>query len=287
MNTSNNEQIISYFIEEAKEHLSTLEKGLLELSLVVKDTERLNEMFRAAHSMKGGAAMLALSSIQKTAHRLEDSFKFLQENKISVDQNLESLFFGLYDVLVKLVERLEQSPFRLPENEAEAIVKEAEPTFVELQNYLSQLLTDEVVTPSVNLGSKAKDILKQMLQLFQQQDTPGNRQELQQLGDRLSQLAPDTESWNLLLTTAKTAIANPKHSYAILAPVIIQELKQGSDLLELDRSEQIAPSPNLRQLANAKLPQILVIVEPKSVAATLRQVFNQQQLSQLVQLLNK
>lgn len=287
MNTSNNEQILAYFIEEAKEHLSTLEKGILELSSVANEPERLNEMFRAAHSMKGGAAMLALGSIQKTAHRLEDSFKFLQEHKISVDQNLESLFFGLYDVLDKLVKRLGQTPFRLPESEAEAIVKEAEPTFVRLQNYLNQLLPDEAPTPSVNLGLKAKEILKQMLQLFQQPETPASRQELQQLCDDLSQLAPNTEGWKLLLTTAKKAITNPKHSYSNLAPVIIEELKQGSDFLEIDRSEQIAPSANFQQLAEDKLPQILVIVEPKAVAASLRQVFNQQQLSQLVQLLNK
>jgi type IV pili sensor histidine kinase/response regulator len=84
------QRILGYFIEEAKEHLETLERGILELSSVMEDTERVNEMFRAAHSIKGGAAMLGYSSIQKIAHRLEDAFKILKENRVVVDQKLES-----------------------------------------------------------------------------------------------------------------------------------------------------------------------------------------------------
>ncbi|CCQ55834.1 Signal transduction histidine kinase CheA [Crocosphaera watsonii WH 0005] len=54
------QKILGYFIEEAKEHLETLETGLLELSAVVEDQERLNEMFRAAHSIKGGSRHVRL-----------------------------------------------------------------------------------------------------------------------------------------------------------------------------------------------------------------------------------
>ena len=57
------QKILGYFIEEAKEHLETLERGILDLSAVIEDQERVNEMFRAAHSVKGGAAMLGYSGI--------------------------------------------------------------------------------------------------------------------------------------------------------------------------------------------------------------------------------
>ncbi|WP_339367278.1 Hpt domain-containing protein, partial [Picosynechococcus sp. PCC 7002] len=56
MDAASQQKILGYFIEEAKEHLETLEQGILELSEVVDDTERVNELFRAAHSVKGGAA---------------------------------------------------------------------------------------------------------------------------------------------------------------------------------------------------------------------------------------
>ena len=132
------QKILGYFIEEAQEHLETLKRGILDLSQVVQDPEQVNEMFRAAHSIKGGAAMLGYSSIQKTAHRLEGSFKILKESPIAVDQKLKSLFLKGYDVLQDLVEKL-QSPMGLQPDEADAIVDGAGHQFEELQNYLTYL----------------------------------------------------------------------------------------------------------------------------------------------------
>ena len=63
MDSANTQKILGYFIEEAKEHLETLEKGIVDLANMANDTEQINEMFRAAHSVKGGAAMLGLSLI--------------------------------------------------------------------------------------------------------------------------------------------------------------------------------------------------------------------------------
>ncbi|MEY4519711.1 MAG: hypothetical protein RLZZ499_2311 [Cyanobacteriota bacterium] len=52
MDTANQQRILGYFIEEAKEHLQTLEQGILQLATSVQDTETVNEMFRAAHSVR-------------------------------------------------------------------------------------------------------------------------------------------------------------------------------------------------------------------------------------------
>ncbi|MFN7555502.1 MAG: histidine kinase, partial [Microcystis sp.] len=51
--------------------------------------------------------------------------------------------------------------------------------------------------------------------------------------------------------------------------------------------EEITVSQELQLLATAKLPQILIPLEPELVASTLLQMFNRQQVSQLVQLLQK
>ncbi|WP_013323374.1 Hpt domain-containing protein [Gloeothece verrucosa] len=286
-----NSKILEYFIIEANEHLETLEKGILDLSNMANDSEEVNEMFRAAHSIKGGAAMLGYGSIQKTAHRLEDAFKILRENYVQVDQKLESLFLKAYDILQALVEKL-QSPFGLQDDEANALVQQGEPMFNELQSYLNQLLNPNAKgttviaeTAVVNPSSQIKELLRQMLQLFKQEATAESRQRLEKLVSSLSKVAPNDSGWQQLVNLSQKAIANPKHSYPTLAPVIIKELKRGSDLLELGQSQNIAPTFELEQLANAKLPQILVSLEPQSVAKTLMKVFNKQQLSQLVQIL--
>jgi chemotaxis protein histidine kinase CheA len=166
VDAGNQQRILGYFIEEAKEHLDTLEKGLLDLRSVVQDSERVNEMFRAAHSVKGGAAMLGFSSIQKTAHRLEDSFKILKETEVKVDEKLETLFLLACDTLKDLLEQL-QGPFGLREEEAERIMQEAEPNFVKLQNYLDRLVngTPEPATATAPTpaGNKAQPSLPRIL----------------------------------------------------------------------------------------------------------------------------
>lgn len=295
MDAAASDKILGYFIEEAKEHLETLEKGILELSTVVNDSERINELFRAAHSLKGGAAMLNLSSIQKTSHRLEDAFKILRDGEANVDQRLESLFWDGYDVLQDLIERL-QSALGLQEDEAEAILKEAEPTFIELQQYLEQQKSDQKSTPKkaaeAQVSSDSEQdweqiipSLQQMLAIFKQTPNPQNRQELQTICQEMEKFAPETPGWQKLLKTASQAIANPKHSYQLLAPVVIKELKQGADSLSLGETESIAPTLGLVKLAEAKSPQILVTVEPQAAASLLLRVFNQNQVSELVKIL--
>jgi len=302
LDTTSQQRLLGYFIEEAKEHLDTLEKGILELSAVMQDTERVNELFRAAHSIKGGAAMLGYNSIQKVAHRLEDAFKILKENSLEVDQKLESLFLNGYDVLQDLVKRLE-SAMELPDNEVAGIMQDAEPNFAQLQSYLQEALSGggkpaavealaavaapaaaSVSTP-INITEQVKGQLRQMLQLFKQKSTPETRHKLQQICGVLGQLAPQEQGWQTLTQKSSQAISNQKHSYRVLAPVIIKELKQANDYLELGKGDLVAPSQSLQQLAGASLPQVLVTVEPQKAANTLIAAFNKQQLSQLIQLL--
>ncbi|MGB3692528.1 MAG: Hpt domain-containing protein [Spirulinaceae cyanobacterium] len=291
MDAGSHQKIVGYFIEEAKEHLETIEQAMSDLSSVIGEPERINELFRAAHSVKGGAAMLGFTSVQKTAHKLEDAFKILKEHDINVDRKLEGLFFKGYDTLQDLIDRL-QRPFGLPDDEAEQILQEAQPTFNELQAHLDVLVKGGVPEQaaasspsSPNIASQAKPLLLEMLELFKQKATPQSRQKLQQICTQLGKLAPQAPNWQTLLKIAKAAIANPKHSYRTLAPAIIKELKQGSDLLQLEKSDQITTSQSLQQLAKAKKPQILIPVEPKAAAQTLLKAFNQQQVSQIVQLL--
>ncbi|MGC1392814.1 MAG: Hpt domain-containing protein, partial [Coleofasciculaceae cyanobacterium] len=221
MDAGSQQRILGYFIEEAKEHLDTLEKGILELRAVVKDPERVNEMFRAAHSVKGGSAMLGFESIQKTAHRLEDSFKILKENEIKVDRKLETLFLRSYDTLKDLIEQL-QGPFGLREDEAAKTMLAAEPNFVQLQAYLNSIVggsdaaTPAAATPapsqinlSPNFTAQVMEVLKQMLQLFKQEDTPANRQKFQLHCKRLMQLGTGIKPWQELVQVAYKAIANP------------------------------------------------------------------------------
>ena len=305
MDTASQQRILGYFIEEAKEHLQTLEQGILNLSTSAQDAEMVNEMFRAAHSVKGGAAMLGYSSIQKTAHRLEDSFKILKDNPIDVDQKLEALFLAGCDHLQDLIDRLENSPDFSDEDAIETLEK-AESNFSILQNYLEALLSGGSAADApatVNIAEQVTATLKQMLQLFKQADSPANRQQLQQLSQSLSALAPEQEAWQQFTTIATKAISNRKYPYKTIAQIVIREIKQAGDNLDQGKINAIVPSKNLQQLAatapatvpatvpapaaSTPVAQISIPKDPVAAANALKQAFNSSELAQIIKILSR
>ncbi|MGI0491811.1 Hpt domain-containing protein [Alkalinema pantanalense CENA528] len=255
MQSTKQQQILGYFIEEAKEHLDTIEQGLLNLQSTMADSEEMNQLFRAAHSVKGGAAMLGFDSIQKIAHHLEDYFKILKENPVKIDRKLEDHFLKGFDALKALVEAL-QSPFGLRPEDADRALRDSTPAFAELGKHLNGLIKAETAAaPTSNLPANAaaqvNNILKLMLQLFKQGDTPKGRQQLMTLCVKLAQLDKTSQPWVLTMQTAQRAIANPNASFAHLAPLIIKELKQASDLWLTGRASEILPSHALQRFVGA------------------------------------
>ncbi|WP_019509476.1 Hpt domain-containing protein [Pleurocapsa sp. PCC 7319] len=290
MDTANQQRILGYFIEEAKEHLQTLEQGILQLSTAVRDAETVNEMFRAAHSVKGGAAMLGYTSIQKTAHRLEDSFKILKDNPVDVDHKLETLFLNGYDHLQDLIERLESSA-DFSDNDAVEILQQAESNFALLDQYLQQLLSGGG-SDSVSISQQVTTILKQMLQLFKQPDSPESRQKLHISCQHLSEIAPEETNWQQLVTTTQKAITNKKYPYGTIAKVVIQEIKQAGDYLNSGQIDKLVPSRNLQQLAatavetsGAISATVTIPTDPQGAALALIKTFNKQQISQIFQII--
>jgi chemotaxis protein histidine kinase CheA len=322
----NKQQIIHYFIEEAQEHLETVEQGLLDLAEVISDAERVNEMFRAAHSIKGGAAMLGFEGIQATAHKLEDCFKILRDHPVPIDQKLESLFLGGYDALKALVEELANSPTLSMRPEVVAsVLSGSAANFVALEEYLEEMLNINthdtanrepavaaatvgrgiaVMAPPINIVAIVTTTLQQMLGLFKQGDNPANRQQLVGIAQSLSSIRPDAGNWQALIRTTAQAIANPHNTYNAVAPLVIRELKQAGDFLAAERDREIVVSVGLQQAISTAAPaapiapavptptapavaQITIPVDVRGAAQGILQNFNRQQVTELVVLLHR
>ncbi len=264
------QRILGYFIEEATDHLNTIEQGLLNLQSTLNDPDLINEVFRAAHSIKGGAAMLGLSSIQRTSHRLEDCFKVLKDNPVKIDQKLESLFLGVSDTLKALLEHL-SGPFGLTEETADTLMAEAEPVFGWLNEHLDKLVkkslgenpttdakTGPVKTQKVpsadqnnsQLQAEVLNKLRQILQLFKQPATPENRQSIVECTDYLAELGDNRNlaCWSNLCRAATRAIANQENTYLTLAKIVITEIKQALELVLANRESEIVLSEKLNSL---------------------------------------
>ncbi|MBW4468829.1 MAG: response regulator [Stenomitos rutilans HA7619-LM2] len=273
MQPEQQQRIMGYFIEEAKDHLNTIEQGLLNLQSTIEDQEMVNELFRAAHSVKGGAAMLGLNSIQQVSHRLEDYFKILKESPVKVDQKLESLFLQVFDALQELVGQL-QGPFGLTDETANTTVAGVEPVFGELENHLNVLasgaapassLADRPIAATQLAASAAQQDsafislfqneiplrLREMLQLFKQSELDAaNRQQLQDLCRQLIGIGEqfNLSNWCQLLEQAHAAIGHPENAYRALAPIVIRDIKRAQEQVLSGRAADIEPCPQLQAL---------------------------------------
>ena len=102
-------EIQMQFLEEATDYLNTLEGILLEIDTSKRiELEHINAAMRAAHSIKGGAAMMGFRVLSDLAHKLEDAFKVLktQKDSLELDTHLQSLLLSSVDWLRQIVELL-------------------------------------------------------------------------------------------------------------------------------------------------------------------------------------
>ena len=99
-------ELIGIFRLESSEHLTSIKKGLP----VLLDTSDSNdwsmtieEVFRAAHSLKGAARTVGLVDIESISLKLEKAFSFLKNNKHSITEELESKLNMIVDELDILI----------------------------------------------------------------------------------------------------------------------------------------------------------------------------------------
>ncbi|MFG6158711.1 chemotaxis protein CheA [Halomonas sp. 1390] len=87
------------FFEEAEELLADMERHLLEIDLEAPDAEQLNAIFRAAHSIKGGAGTFGFDVLQKTTHLFENLLDHTRRGELTLRRDIVDTFLETKDML--------------------------------------------------------------------------------------------------------------------------------------------------------------------------------------------
>jgi chemosensory pili system protein ChpA (sensor histidine kinase/response regulator) len=93
------QEVRLHFLSEAQEYLDTIEAGLIGIGTHGIDRQEMDAVLRAAHSIKGGAAMMGFNNLASVAHRLEDFFKVLKVGRVEVDGDVERYLLWSVDRL--------------------------------------------------------------------------------------------------------------------------------------------------------------------------------------------
>ncbi|MGM8211733.1 chemotaxis protein CheW [Virgibacillus sp. W0430] len=99
-------QYLDVFIDESTEHLDTLYQQLLNLEKNPTDKSIIEEIFRAAHTLKGMSATMGYSDLANLTHILENVFDGIRYDKINVHTNMMDTMFDAVDHLNAMVENV-------------------------------------------------------------------------------------------------------------------------------------------------------------------------------------
>ena len=91
------------FFQECEEQLAELEAGLILMESGTADAETVNAVFRAVHSIKGGAGIFALNPLIRFAHVFETTLSVVRDGKLEMTPDVMTIFIRAADVLADLV----------------------------------------------------------------------------------------------------------------------------------------------------------------------------------------
>jgi len=97
-------QFYQVFFEESAEHLATMEGLLLELDIENPDSEQLNAIFRAAHSIKGSAGTFGFTDLAETTHILENLLDRIRKHELGLRADMVDAFLESGDLLREMLE---------------------------------------------------------------------------------------------------------------------------------------------------------------------------------------
>lgn len=95
--------LLKDFFEEAFDMLDRLEQNILILDKDRNNTDAIQEIFRAVHTLKGSAGAVELFDTQKYAHRFEDLLDLIRNNQIKVDDKTIDILLKGIDILKELI----------------------------------------------------------------------------------------------------------------------------------------------------------------------------------------
>ena len=105
------DETLQMYVEEAKEHLEDIESDLLQMEQdgANVDEELVNKVFRAAHSMKGGAGFMGLNVIKELAHKIENNLDLVRNGELTPTSEVVNILLSAFDRLRELVDSIEES----------------------------------------------------------------------------------------------------------------------------------------------------------------------------------
>lgn len=250
-------QVRLQFLEEAGEYLDSIESGLIGLGSNQVSPQQIDGILRAAHSIKGGAAMMGFQSLSHLAHRLEDFFKVVKVGKQKVvDSNLETLFLSTVDFFRQIIVVNRQQK----EVDQQWIETTVNPVFEQLHHRLGDPQPEDAAALlSAEMGedmstlifeTEVEELLSQLENSLENLDPENLLEELNIAAQELSGLGEMLEL-NAFSSLSQSVIAQVEASpnqVTDIAQAAIQEWRRSQALVLVGQTEVLPESLEVNEI---------------------------------------
>jgi two-component system chemotaxis sensor kinase CheA len=105
------DETLQMYVEESLDHLSSIENDLLSIEKVGADIdeELVNNVFRAAHSIKGGAGFMGLANIKELSHKIENVLGLIRSREIVPQSKIINILLKAFDTLKNMINSVGRS----------------------------------------------------------------------------------------------------------------------------------------------------------------------------------
>jgi two-component system chemotaxis sensor kinase CheA len=123
-----NDETLQMYVEESQEHLADIENDLLAIEQGGADIDEklVNKVFRAAHSIKGGAGFMGLTNIKELSHKIENVLGMVRSREMVPNPEVVNILLLASDALTNLISNVVESNDMDVSEHIEALVRLAE-----------------------------------------------------------------------------------------------------------------------------------------------------------------
>jgi chemotaxis family two-component system sensor histidine kinase/response regulator PixL len=258
------------FLGEAQEYFNDLESGLLGLGSHGVSRQDIDGLLRAAHSIKGGAAMMGFQALSSIAHRLEDFFKVLKTGgSHALDDQLEELFLTSVDRLRHIAQWNRQGVKIEPtwlEEQVNPIIDRlyerlGDPQPEDAVNLLSEEAEEDMVI--LMFQTEVDGCLQRLESVLENPQQPCLREEFLIAAQELEGLGQMLElpAFSALCQSIAQGIEDYPQDLPTVANLALQEWRRSHAMVMIGQREMIPTQLNLSHIFPTPSPETLLNLE--------------------------
>ena len=95
----NNEELLKDFFSEAEQQVEILESSVLVIEQNPEDKDAVDEIFRAAHTLKGGAATVEMTELSQFTHAVEDLLDAIRSGSVQISEDTVDILLKSIDII--------------------------------------------------------------------------------------------------------------------------------------------------------------------------------------------